>query len=952
MKNHRCRFLFGCLALMATLLLMVSQPLLAQPPYVFRAVPSTAPDPVVMFEFDTPEGSTGTDHVIIGKFVVDDLASDLEFRLETTSTATYPITDFKISQFNIPLLNDLDEEVAMLRVRDLSDTESAAPGYRIIMVSVEYEDGYTFASAETWKIRAKQPSSGTLHYWGFWAEGTGEVTVEALLTRPKLIEFIVDGSGDPDVTNFAAFVDFPTTKTISFGEVHTDLADALVPKESYEFINVGTATLDIISVNPASPPGGAYEVTNYPGSASDVLPLAAFTGTVFRCKPTSGTNPTLGPIPNETITITINSSAIPMLQINLANNRAIRLNTAILLDLSGSMLTDIHGVGSWDSNSRPTNPEDVRKIWHAREAGRLFKEVYRNLLQSGRLGLFTYPDLNGNCPDAQQVVALQEVSSNHTFLDQRLNNADPMRIAPESDYFLTPMAEGIKKVYDTLPRGQVDNRSAVVMIGDGQHSCDSNPPNINPADWEPELRDSTIKFYTIPYGDNNAAWTEQLKDISAWTEGFSYPTNLLSVLNDGDIRRTHEKAIRDVLDLQPISDPQGSIRRNQSITHSVCVTRHAYTLTFIVSWDANRENALSANLQNPEGTLITPATAESSPADVGYFSSRSYVGYVVRGQYLDGRAGTGLWKVRLTGSSTIPSGQTVSYSYSVYAQSRLKTNYDLDFWYAGDKGLFKLIIGDQAHRIRNLTATLEYRAPSRSFGKYLASTRIDPKLVLEKPEMIDGKQATLADKKYYALKTVLKKPFDPATRVHQLKLVPIPVKGHKITTGTVSNHYTAVLEDTKVDGLYELVARVKGVTVHGDCFEREISLSQNIGVRLNPNLIRTQIKFKPVKVTPYMPKTLVRSVSAPLAKDMVRISVVFTPQDALGNYLGPGYADEIRFKVTAAEPLGPIVDNLDGSYIQVIQYEKGTVPSVTVFARGITSPVIRMKKPIPCLGFF
>jgi hypothetical protein len=46
--------------------------------------------------------------------------------------------------------------------------------------------------------------------------------------------------------------------------------------------------------------------------------------------------------------------------------------------------------------------------------------------------------------------------------------------------------------------------------------------------------------------------------------------------------------------------------------------------------------------------------------------------------------------------------------------------------------------------------------------------------------------------------------------------------------------------------------------------------------------------------------------------------------------------------VKNAKPLGPVVDNLDGSYTQVIQYREKAKPSVRVSVKGITSDEISM----------
>ena len=45
--------------------------------------------------------------------------------------------------------------------------------------------------------------------------------------------------------------------------------------------------------------------------------------------------------------------------------------------------------------------------------------------------------------------------------------------------------------------------------------------------------------------------------------------------------------------------------------------------------------------------------------------------------------------------------------------------------------------------------------------------------------------------------------------------------------------------------------------------------------------------------------------------------------------------------------MGPVVDNWDGSYIQVVEYKKGTDPALTVSAGGFTSEPISPKRTWP-----
>ena len=54
----------------------------------------------------------------------------------------------------------------------------------------------------------------------------------------------------------------------------------------------------------------------------------------------------------------------------------------------------------------------------------------------------------------------------------------------------------------------------------------------------------------------------------------------------------------------------------------------------------------------------------------------------------------------------------------------------------------------------------------------------------------------------------------------------------------------------------------------------------------------------------------------------LKLEVVFTPKDSLGNYIGPGHVDAIIVTPERGSSINEIVDNLDGTYSQ--EYEINT----------------------------
>jgi hypothetical protein len=159
--------------------------------------------------------------------------------------------------------------------------------------------------------------------------------------------------------------------------------------------------------------------------------------------------------------------------------------------------------------------------------------------------------------------------------------------------------------------------------------------------------------------------------------------------------------------------------------------------------------------------------------------------------------------------------------------------------------------------------------------------------------------------------------------------------------------FKTAFRDAKYDGLYDIKVRITGLTARSECFEREYSITRWADVYLSRPLIISATTWKDVQISPFFDHKLAEVLKMSPPDGYLRKSVVFTPKDEAGNYFGIGRASEISFAVKNAEPLGSIVDNLDGSYIQVVQYKKGANPSVTVTARDVTSPDIQMSEEIP-----
>ncbi|RPJ62325.1 MAG: hypothetical protein EHM23_03655 [Acidobacteria bacterium] len=930
---------FHCPTTFSILLWILMQTALGQT-YLCTNVPAASPDPTVqLFQFNTPDNAAAGDTWMIAKFVVDNTATDLQFRLEPTTIAKFPVTDFKISDGNVPLLDpgvsSPDNVVATLRVRDLSATEPTSnPGtYRIIRISIDYDDDYPFPATEVWRLRAHKPAAaGTaFHFWGFWNQGAGgESTVNSSVTQPKLIQV------QADLTACGSFSNFTSPTNISFGDVHINLAATYIPDEQYEFINVGTKPLNITAANPVSMPASAYNIENYPSPPFSVGAMGTFSRRVT-CQPTS-----VGDVPNVNITLTTDS--IGDLALNLTGSRGIRLSSAILFDLSGSMLTD--------KNDNFPVPEEQQKVALARLAALELVELYGDILPKARLALFSYPNTAGTCPSSQQLIALNEIENNKqsfkNHLDAGLANASLIR--PDQSFPLTPMAEGIKAVYEALPKNQPNQRAATFQFGDGEHNCNSSGAHPTPASWynDNAFRNAGIPFFTIPYGANNAGWLQTFQSLATNTGGRMFPAD---ITDDLELQKQFTKALGEALDLETLLDPSGTITSGATRTHTVCVTASTYQLAFEVQWLARNSQAISLTIQTPTGQTITPATAAANPNEVSYHSGQTFAGFVVRGNYLKGNNGAGQWTLRLTGRAS------TNYLYHVYAQDRIRTSPLFDLVWAGQIARMALSVTEGYARLANVSVQAQYERPSASFNNYLATTAIDPSLVLRAPATVGRRPLSLAERKYYALVNFAKKPF-PGERIRgEIRLEPeaaAPGQRGALSPGgrwvaqaqpraQTAGVFSASFSDSVHDGLYRIRYAVTGTTLLGHCFQREYTISRWADVRLTPELIRNQVRWTVVALNPFFDQELSRVLQQPPRPGYVRRAVQFTPRDAKGNYYGLGRAQDMAFQIKGAEKLGGIQEDLQGSYIQVVEFREGATPSATVSAGGVMGPEAQLE---------
>lgn len=901
--------------------------------YKALEVDSAATDPVEIFDFTTPTGNPVADTVVIGRFVIDfptpgNPDDELTFRLDTHNVTKFPFRQFKVGGENATLLEDgTGTAVVVLRAR--VDTDTSLPsGYRIIEVSVRYNPEYSFSVADggqTWRIKA-EPEASDVHFWGFWNAGVGEVTITSSVKAPKLIE--VGITPEDYAENMTLGTDFPLSATVDFAETHIGLAEAHVPDLPYTFQNVGTDILDIQSVNPTNMPSGPFKVNPH-FVTENVQPMTTYSR-VVEYRPTAP----LGP---DTDTITLGTN-IGNLVVNLAGT-GVRLSTIMSIDLSGSMTCNKEG--TLCAGVGDTVPDNQQKIYFARTAAQHFVNFYYSISPEAHLALHSYPDHTGQCPSAEEYIDLRSLNptgmtpwNNH--LDEATGHADLLTVA---GYPSTPLAEAISTAYATLSslKSGADgpyNITAAFIFGDGEHSCNSTGSRSKPEDWYnwPTFQNSGTRFFTVPYGQTSSTWQTTFENLADRTDGQSFPADITSELA---LQESFLDALAKIEGLETLKDPTVVITANQTKEHEICATESTQQLIFSVHWTEYSPQTMEVSVITPTGTTIGPGIVSN---DVSYISGLNYAGYVIRGDYLQGKNGVGKWRLKVKANSS------VTYMYQVYARDWIQGEAVVDN--SVYPPVFTLAFSEKVFKPNTLQVNVNYSMPASSYQTLLAKAEIGPKVLMETPEKIEGKTLTWAERKAYAFEKKsgqsLRKRKTGTIQLEKVAANSDALKtGAKALRKAPTDHvllYQATMPAAAVhDGVYENVFIVNGITASGECFQREYRRPEHFDIYLEAAVLPGQVVIHKDLPTVFNQQMLFVSdelkeiLDAKVPEGMVQEVVQIEPKDTNGNFFGIGKAEQVTFELRGAEKVGGTLDMLDGSYYQVIQYKKN--PTEPISAR-------------------
>lgn len=917
MKRLQQLTLFSFLLLIGQVFLLPQT--LAQT-YQAAAIPAAPGEPGTLFGFVTPTGPIAADQVVVGRFVTDYAGpvADLNFRLDTHNATKYPFKDFDLDGGLVSLTDaDLDptgptgQTVGVVRALEVPGA-AVAPGYRLIQVQVQWLPGYEFPAGhagQSWIVKV-QREAAAINFSGFSAAGTGLDAVAAQVTRPRLE------------------VDPPT---LDFGEVQVNLAEDQTPIKEYTLRNVGTGALTITgSLNPplTSPFAIFGSVTLQP-----LLPMASLSSPVqIRFRPIALGAPATTPANQVNVAIASDDPASPA-TVTLRGT-GVTVDAVLLLDLSDSMnesaQTGNYGVGEVET-----------KLWKAKEAGLQLFQAYRELTSGrARIGVYGFPDPNNpqlwSVPTATKPVPINEADLVLGPVTTALGIQATGGLKADG---MTPMARGIEIAQADL-QVQAGRKPVILLLSDGYHNLPL--PRTLPLDQTPTLKTKGIRVYSVAFGAEGQGTVDHglLQQLANETDGEMLAAN---PSNYDQLKKAFRGALREWLGMRDTADPAGSISANQQRSHDVCLEAQAYTATFVVDWNDERDDAIAFNLETPLGELITPTTP-----GVAFFKSKSYAMYVVKGDRIRGGAGAGLWRLRLSGNAGLPG--TLNYQYSVLTQSVLDVTpkFPPGLVYAGDRLLVRLEIPKPVlGLLQEPVIEMDYDAPAAAFGTFIANSRVEPGWVFGAPRrgasmnpVGTARAAATGDERRQEPASIIARKVlalaeyadlrYPNERVKQsIRFADDGRDGDEVAGDGI---YTAAIPRIPWDGLYHFRLKITDALQpqRRSCFSLDTLVSKYAHVGLASAVAAPNLVWRALDQSLFFDPSQFKELGAPPAGHLTRMAVMFTPKDALGNLWGPGQADRIRFELKGGEPIGEVIDNWDGSYLQVVQFPRGTQPAASV----------------------
>jgi hypothetical protein len=501
----------------------------------------------------------------------------------------------------------------------------------------------------------------------------------------------------------------------------------------------------------------------------------------------------------------------------------------------------------------------------------------------------------------------------------------------------TPIGSGLDIAFETLgTAAETEKERVVMLLSDGLHNkpsgslevedlsysaCDNN-------DWD-ICDDSTVKVHTVAFGQSGGVVDEALlNQIHTHFSGSGTSYNISS--NVDDLKGAFIGSLDDLFHMNFILD--GSAASN------FVVDGGNQRLIVIGSW-ATAASASTFKLQRDIGGGVWEDQSCAMSA------SDATVGFGVCS--IDDPA-PGTWRAR-TNADGLLSASRLFVLIDLDLRARFAVDQaihgtGMDIILTADLNQSGLpLTNDAAHPVE---VKVDIEKPEQGMGTFLSTTEpehcretqprlpkinVDGDIVVANGVVVHGGSSNLAGS--LAGSTAIQG--DPATPVWQLAQELLDACGlqtlNRNVLASVSLYDDGTHGDLSAnDGIYSL--RFQNTEYEGSYIFRFNAAGKNFG---GEDFVRTRAtaKYVRVNVSPSHSDSGSQLVSQS-GSIMTQVHFV-TPRDSFGGYLGPGRLSDIKFLVSGAQSVGPVLDFNNGMYGQIIRFDSKTdTPTVVGVVQG------------------
>jgi hypothetical protein len=424
------------------------------------------------------------------------------------------------------------------------------------------------------------------------------------------------------------------------------------------------------------------------------------------------------------------------------------------------------------------------------------------------------------------------------------------------------------------------------------------------------LNSTSTRVYTIGFGRPGDIDHPLLNRLAEDTSGVFYDVTMPAFdpatwSPATELQATYKAILVDALGLETAVDPLGIIGAGESVSHQVKINEYDRRVSVFLSWQVPQPNRLTLRVRTSDGRLVPVMPGVSG---VSFHQGKSYQIVTLHPEFLrkTGKIGPTPWELTI-GASGLDEGEREHYQYSVIVDSALTMDVTLDreYYRVGDPIVLQARLAIEQRPITGLQDVhVRVSRPIDGIGNWFARNRVSDDELDKIPAVRQGETLSPIQRKATYLYEVRRITVPGRLPPTDIRLFDDATHGDQIAGDGV---YTNTIGQTAKQGSYAFRVRASGTTTGGHGYDRDASFNRYLvsGV----SAVQTAL-------------VAVRQHSK--SPNRKRYALKITPRGALGNYLGPQYAGAIRLKVGSEVKLGPLADNLDGTYTQLLEIDQNT----------------------------